>query len=196
MKPIAAYKAVVSPCSQCKNYQVDSMSGGPACPRRVWDERRAAAEKNLPVFPPPDYLLATGTDSKDRLSNPVYSQDALCVLVWVAAIHENRVAFNKDGTIGNGNILNREAFDTKNIVCKALPVVPEETWVSMLTKGSYKEWDQLLVTPMDEEQEEQDPGAPADQQPTCKIGGFGKRVDFMFAWTQTAPQTDRLRSGT
>lgn len=196
MKPISAYKAVVSPCSICKNYQTDSMSGGPACPRRVWEERKAAADQNLPVFPPPDYLVQTGTDSKDRLSNPVYYQDGLSVLVWVAAIHENRVAFNRDGTLGDGNILDRESFDTKTISCRSLPVIPEETWAEMLTKGAYKEWDQLLVTPMTEEQEEQDPGAPADQQPTCKVGGFAKRVHFNFNWTQTSPQTDRIRSGT
>lgn len=196
MKPETPFKAVVSPCSECKNYRTETTTEGlPACPRRVWEERNEASRSRKPVEPPPDYLLATGTDSKDRLSNPVYYQDGLTIAIWAAPLLDNRVTFGKDGAVVNGNILNREAFDTRYIQCRSVPFLPLETWAEMIGKGAYKEWDQLLVIPALEDQEASDPGALPDQQPLCKTGGFVKRVDFTFSSTQTSPQSDRLMSG-
>lgn len=143
----------------------------------------------------PDYLLATGTDN-DSLVNPVYYRQGQTIVVWVAAIQENRLTVNPDGTLATGSILSKDAFDTRYIRCRSLPMLPEESWVEMLTKGVYKEWDQLLATPVRETQAPQDPSNLLALQPLCQIGGFAKKVNFTFFSPQTAPQADRLRHGT
>jgi hypothetical protein len=147
------------------------------------------------VDQPPDYILASGTDT-DAFVNPVYFQSGQTILMWVASILDNRLTMNADGSVANGSILSQDAFDTTYIRCQPVPMLPETNWAEMLVSGAYQEWDQILVTPVRECQEQQDPTQAMNLAPLCQIGGFAKKVNFTFFNPQTSPQSDRLRSGT
>lgn len=197
-KPEAAqlfpFKALISPCSECRNFQTDPNQGFPMCPRRMWMERRESFRKLQNVLEPAAYLTETGTGESDKLSNPVYFRDEQTIVVWIAAIQDNRITMNPDGTVATGSILSRYAFDTRYIRCHTMPVLPEEHWAEMLLKGAYKEWDRLLVTPMKEEQEHM-AANQLELGQAVQMGGFAKKVNFTWDFAQTTPKADRLASG-
>jgi hypothetical protein len=144
---------------------------------------------------PGDYLLQSGTDSEDKLANPVYFQDGQTIAVWVASLQDNRLTLRPDGNVVTGSILKRDSFDTRYIRCQPMPFILEESWAEMLVKGAYKERDQVLVKPVREDQRHEGtsdlfPG------PVVQVAGFVRKVDFVFFSTQVAPRSDRIRSGT
>ena len=186
------FKAVISPCSECQNYQNETGSGFPVCPRRSWEQRAADAEEDDSLPTPPTYLTLKNNDGSDGLANPVYDPTSQVVVVWVAAIQDNRITLDSQGQIVTGGILEQEAFDTRYIQCRSLPVHPEETWGALVTSGLYKEWDRLVVTPMTEDQEETGEGANPDP---VMLGGVCRKSNFAFGFSMLSPSVDQIASG-
>ncbi len=186
------FMAIVSPCSQCQNFQSDPTKGFPMCPRRYWMEQaeQAAEIEGLPK--PPAYLTETGTDSDDQLANPVHSGSNQITSVWVAAVEDNRRILNGDGTVATGSLLD-PGFDTRYIRCRLTPAVPAMHQAGYWASGAMKELDQLVVTALNSFQETFELGQ-ASGSPVL-IQGFAQKVNFAFSFTQTTPSMDRLANG-
>ena len=191
---LSTFKAVISPCSTCTNYNTDASTGLPLCPRRFWLEQKKAADAGGNCATPPDYLLESGTEQQDQYSNPVYSQNTSSVIVWVAALFENLQTLQSDGSPLTGSILD-PGFDTKYIRCRDLPVHPDESWAGMIHRGTWKEMDQLIVHPMSTENQQQS-GVLNDSPSDLQFGGVARKTNFAFNFNLVSPTSDRICSGT
>lgn len=176
------HMGVVSPCSTCKNRQADSANGLPMCPRMYWGEVATESDASFP-----DFLSASGTDQQDKLVNPVYLEEASCVVVWVASLESNQGYF-QDGKRINPDILH-PGFDTKYIVCNAYPYAIQTSEAEMYQGGVYKEMDQLELLTF-----------PINQLDILgqrlPLAGFAKKVTFVAKHTFLIPDEDLLIPGT
>jgi hypothetical protein len=135
--------AIASPCSTCKNLSMDSDSGVPICPRRVWEQlRKAAVLAGSP--PPPPYLTDSGFGATNGYTNPVTSQSTQARVVWAAAIEDNRPLLNIDGSVKNPDLLN-PAFDSTFIQCRSTPYVPAMREGDYYAGSQIVEGDTLLL---------------------------------------------------
>lgn len=191
-----SFRAIISPCSGCQNFQTDPQKGTPACPRRYWEEQsQAFIQGTADVEEPPQYLLAKNNDGTRGYQNPVYDAPSQTAVVWVAPLLLNLGSRAPSGELQTGSILEKEAFDTRYIRCQMIPVTPSRSWAELASSGLYKEWDQVVVDPLDQDQWSLQIGGTDVPESPVKIGGVCTKLNFTFSFPMTSPKTDRVPSG-
>lgn len=186
--------AVISPCSSCKKYSnpdTNNQAGPvpfPPCPRYFWKQQNEEFKKGNRDDEVPAYLTATGTEDQDTLRNPVYSRDLKSVLLWVAKVVKNRPVM-VDGIALTGDLL-EPGYDTNFIECETFPYVCEETQQSLWSRGVYREWDRVVLTPILRQQLEF--GSPRP----IHISGSAKKVNFHADFSNESSRIDKIVSGT
>ena len=189
--------AVVSPCSRCKNQRITPEAGLPACPRRHWDEFLKEAQDSA-AAPPPDYLVRHNkAGTGDRLENPVYIKDLNIILVWIAAVEENRDIQDSSGNLVNPSILNMDvsgsgtgAFDTNYITCQHYPCVPGLHSTLFFHGGQLSEGERLVITQSKVQQLHAKDGSPV------AISGFAQRASPLYDTSVDRPARDVNQRGT
>lgn len=182
-------QAIVSPCSTCKKYSANSDPNYPICPRYMWKKQKEEYEAGRRDYPINDFLVESGTEDKEVLSNPVYSKSTNSILVWVAKLSNNK-PYIKDNQQLNGNIL-EPGFDTNYIQCEQLPFIPAEAMQSMWSRGAYKENDTLVITSNPHPQiDSENPTKPES------VAGFCRKINFHRSFSLSTPTWDKIVSGT
>jgi hypothetical protein len=175
------HTGIVSPCSACKNQRASNDGAKPFCPRRYWTDFAAqGGEANR-------YLLHSGTDSTDKIANPVYIESENCVLLWVATLENNQPRVDTEGKQVVGSLLDPD-YDTDWMHCELYPYVCEDQ-ASLYQNGAYKEGSQLLlfsfptyqVSPMGERQ---------------VFAGVARKINFPQYFSFQTPDEDLIASGT
>ncbi len=185
---------IISPCSECNKYTNpdtnDKQIQLPPCPRRFWIEQQEAYKKNLRDGEVPAYLTDTGTEDQNTLKNPVYSRAQKSILVWVAKLVKNRPILQNGVTI-NPDILT-PGFNTDYISCESMPYVVDENQQSIFSRGVYKEWDQVLMTPTYRNQMD----SFGSTENFTLISGTVRKVNFHRNFSLESPIWDKIVSGT
>jgi hypothetical protein len=193
-------KAILSPCSTCKNKRDEPKDGKPACPRLVWQKYVKDLKdkgRDVPAALSPALLKGTeGTDqeSSDALRNPVYSDDSHHILLWAAALADNKGVYNQQGDLLSPHILDPE-FDTDFIQCRSLPYAVQDYEASYFMKGAYRENDTLEITEENRNQMSLSTGEVADFDP-IRVAGTAQKVDFPFRFNRKPVAKDLAPRGT
>lgn len=194
-------KAIVSPCSSCKNKLDRPDNGKPACPRLMW--KRMADDMQQRGQDIPEALgpaLLTGTEGTDQegtsaLLNPVYSDDNHHILVWAAALKDNSGQYDQDGNLISPTILD-PAFDTTYIQCKSLPFSVGCTEAEYFMNGAYREGDLLQISmEWEGNQLSTADGQVTDFDPV-KVAGCARKIDFPYHFNRQPVQQDLVPRGT
>jgi len=188
--------AIVSPCSRCTNQRAVAANNLSPCPRRYWDNVAQQAA-NSGDAPPPAYLTRHNqANSGQQYENPVYIGDLNVILVWIAAVEENREILDPSGNAVNPSILEMSVsgsgtgpFDTDYITCHNFPCIPAVHSASFFQGGQFCEGERLLMTQTKMQQLHQD-NSPVS------IAGFVQRASVLFDVDIDRPSRDTNPGGT
>jgi hypothetical protein len=185
---------IVSPCSTCKNQNSSTAADTPACPRRNYQQQLTQIQTDGGDPSAIQHLALYGTEGTacegdGSFRNPAYWNDGNSILIWVALLEDNLGVFDKTGARICPDLLN-PGFDSTYIQCRTLPVVPREHEAAYFQGGALAESDQLEVTFSENQQMSADgSGFP------ILIGGFGKKVNFVFNHPRTPVKKDLCPAG-
>ena len=188
--------AVVSPCSRCKNLRSDPVNNLAACPRRHWDEVAQQASTSAGAAPAAYLTRHNKANSGQQLENPVYISDLKTIVIWIAAVEENREILDPVGNLVNPSILEMQvsgsgtgSFDTNYITCHHFPCMPSPHSATLFQGGQFSEGEQLILTQTKMQQ------LHADDSPVS-ISGFAQRGSLLFNTPVARPSRDVNQSGT
>lgn len=138
--------AVVSPCSNCKNFtQSTSTSSDPfraACPRRIWIQQQQQSPDDPGAVDP--VLFLSGTNDSNKLVNPVVDEATGNYLVWVAAVEDNAGIADEQGNQITPGILD-PSFNNLYIKCRLFPYVSEQHHDTLRASGPFQEMDHVVA---------------------------------------------------
>lgn len=131
----------------------------------------------------------TAAEGDGTLRNPVYWNEGHAILVWIALLEDNKGVYDAKSNLVSPDLLN-PAFDTTYIQCNALPVVPRDHEAAYFQAGGFAEGDMLEASISGNQQM----SASATGTPIL-IGGFGKKVQFVFNHPRTPVNKDLCPAG-
>ena len=189
--------AIVSPCSRCKNNRSYAANNLSPCPRRHWDDVAQQAASSADPAPPAYLTRHNKANTGQQLENPVYIKDLNVILVWIAAVEENRAILDPSGAQVNPSILEMNvsgsgtgAFDTNYITCHHFPCVPALHSTSWFQGGQFSEGERLVLTQTKMQQLHPDDNSPVS------ISGFVQRASILYSANVDRPTRDVNQAGT
>lgn len=193
---------VISPCSNCKNRRskqlTKKLANGkevilPACPRVAVKE----AQKNSRLSDDQDsvqHLMLAGKDG--AFSNPILDDQNKTYWIWVARLLDNSGSYDMEGQFDRSNpdgsselcppITARNwdkkgGYDTDFMQCMALPMVPDVSFMKLVSDNNFKEGSYCLITHFQGQQLRQG-------RIPISVGGFCHPLDIAGAMKFTAPK--------